>query len=212
MSVQSKHSACPVSRDGRHAFTQAWTPECTEPWQFQMVCLCKAKKSDEVYGIAPKEVAQSLASPAQPAQEFSLDNPSDVTRLVVALFDASLDWPATVRTLLPSLTEGEVFTRAAELQADERVTSAIDSYVASLTHEKLRYALLLHLAEKLSRDANVSGAVQSTALNILKSARIVEKSEHQQHGTMRIEGLEKGIRRMLGEEYVNAVASEKPVN
>ena len=191
MTARSKFSPiCPAHADSKHKWQERWTPECQHPWQWQVVCGCGAKKSEECFGVAPAE--QALAATTDPLvvqQPFSLDSPADLTRTVQALFDANLSWSEAIRTLFPSLPEPEIFSRAQEFESDPRVQAAISAYIKSLTNNDTRYALLLHMSEKMAADDTLSGAVRSTALNVLKAARVVERTEQAQTARIQISDL-----------------------
>lgn len=216
----SKHTPCPVSPTGKHKWEQVFTADCRFEWQFQMVCACGVLKDSRIFGIPPTPKAAKEAIRTEPVDEpkegslFSPGSAPDIARLIETLFDHNLDWAATVRTLRPDASPEQVFSLAEEWSALSSVTEAITKYTKSLLNQEQRAALLLHHAQKLSVDDAQTGAVRATCLNILKSAHIVEKSEQSQNGVMRIEGLEKGIRRMLGEDYIDSVAPDasKSVN
>lgn len=194
MTTRSKHAPCLAHPDGKHRWVQAPTPECKFEWQWQLLCACGVKKNDGVYGVAIKKeqldavtaANTPLPEPAvEPKPVFSLDSPIDLSSLVTALFDSGLHWPTAVKLVQPELTDKEIYEKIELWQPDLRVVKAISDYVSSLSDENLRRASLIHLSEKLARDEDASAAVRSTALNILKSAHIIEKSH--QHQTSKIQ-------------------------
>lgn len=201
MAPTSKYIRCPLHNDGKHIFVEAWTDKCEFQWQWQLICRgCGTPKSDAIGGVAP--VAEVEEAPTLDPPAFSLDNPADIARFVQVFFDAKLNWAEAIQAVLntaPSKTHALV----GEWAADERIQKAIQAYVASLNNEDMQRAWLLHVSQKLAVDSDVSGAVQSTALNIQKAARIIEKSEQIQHPPVQIRDLP---------DILEGIGAEKPVN
>lgn len=217
----ARRTSCPAYRfpDGRYG-NHKWEQKCTRcnlvhdgealkpcrvPWQWQLVCACGQLASDEVYGHRdPNEEGESTEN-----RVIDLDQPADLAAVVEALFDNNLDWPTAVRSLQPHYMEKRSYEIAAEWSEDPRVQAAVDSYVKRLSNDTLQRTWLQHLTQKLSTDSSQTGAVRATALNIQKAILVTEKSEEHRTGVFRVEGLEKGMRKMLGDEHMDNVEPSK---
>jgi len=175
---------CPAYplKDSKHQWEQTHTPACREPWQWQNVCACGDVRDEGIYGVppTPEEKAPVLES------DINLDRPADVEKLVDALFDSGLNWTQAAARL----GSREAFEQGQVWAGDERVTKAVGDYIRSMsTSNPVRQTLLLHHAEKYMVDKAETGAVRATAMNILKAARITEKSEQAQQQHIKITGL-----------------------
>ena len=180
----------------QHTFVKMRTPACVEDWQFQYQCsdvACGKLKDDILYGVPPAHVANAAAKEASlkaTEQAIDLGEPSDVARIVDALFDNHLDWAGTVTTLFPTMRPKEAFALAGEWQADERVTKAIEAYVKSLqSSNPLMLAYLMHISKKYAAGEE-AGAVKATAMNVLKSALVTEKSQRDDTSVIRVVGMD----------------------
>ena len=179
---------------GKHKFAQVKTERC-QNGQWQNVCACGEMADDVVYG----EAIAVVAPVGQPTyREISLEDKNDVDSIVDALFDSNLDWTSAILKLLP-IDPKDARSLADEWSQDKRVTAAVDAYVESMAaSNKKRYALLTHHCWKAVKNSDETGAVRATAMNILKSAHVTEKSEQQFSGPMLVQGLEEGLKRMMG--------------
>lgn len=186
---------CPAyPAHGKHKFTQVKTERC-QNGQWQNVCACGEMADDVVYGEAIVQPPSTTVSPSY--REISLDDKNDVDCIVDALFDSNLDWTNAILKLLP-VDPKEARTLADEWSQDKRVIAAVDAYVESMAaSNKKRYALLTHHCWKAIQNSDETGAVRATAMNILKSAHVTEKSEQQFIGPMLIQGLKEGLERMM---------------
>ena len=141
-------------------------------------------------------------------QTVPLEEPFVLAQFVHILFDNWLDWSKAVNILLPHLSRPAQFKVAQQLQEDERVTDAIAKYVQELSvSNPLNAACLVHRAIQYSEDDGKTGAVQSTAMNILGKALITEQSE-QKHTLIRVEGME-DMRKGFGGETEEKPEDEK---
>jgi len=174
---------CPAYplKDSKHQWEQVHTPACKEPWQWQNACACGDVRDDGIYGVPPTVEERPI-----PESNINLDRPADVEKLVDALFDSGLNWTQAAQRL----GSREAFEQGQVWAGDERVTKAVGDYIRSMsTSNPVRQTLLLHHAEKYMVDKDETGAVRATAMNILKAARITEKSEQNQQQHIKITGL-----------------------
>ena len=172
----SKCRAYPSS--GKHKFDPVQTDKCQQG-QWQNVCACGEMTDDQVWG-------EPVVVDAKPTllddRSLNLDDKLDIDLLVDALFDNNLDWTTAILNLGVTKEPKQARQLAEDWSLDKRVTAAIEKYVDSMAAgNKQRYALLTHHCWKAVQDKDETGAVRATAMNILKSAHVTEKTEHEEH-------------------------------
>lgn len=177
---------------GKHKFDQIQTERC-QNGQWQNVCACGEMTDDQVWGEVVAEEPAALTG-----REINLDDKLDVDLIVDALFDNNLNWTEAILQVGAAVDAKQARALAEDWSIDKRLTAAIELYVKSLSDPTMGYALLIHHTRKASSDPKATGAVKATAMNVQKSAFVTEKSEQHFSGPMLIQGLEEGLKRMMG--------------